>query len=146
MFEIVVDSECRIHSCAGPFFGGCNDQIAAENHEYVQQIYNGLYKDLKFLLYGEAGSTTVSGGYLITDNGYKSCWTYQAPIKNACTDKETVYTKRLESVRKDVERTFGILKARFRYLHGYVGHHSSEIIGDAFKTCCIIHNLLLGQM
>ena len=49
----------------------------------------------------------------------------------------------LESVRKNVECLFGLLKARFRFLAGNIEYHGMRIIGDAFKTACILHNMLL---
>lgn len=49
----------------------------------------------------------------------------------------------LESVRKDVERTFGILKMRFRFFKNAIELHSQDDIDNAFFTCCILHNMLL---
>lgn len=42
-----------------------------------------------------------------------------------------------------MERTFGILKARFVYLAHKVQHHSAATITAAMRTCCILHNWLL---
>jgi hypothetical protein len=49
----------------------------------------------------------------------------------------------LESVRKDVERTFGILKIRFAFLKNAVQYHSQEMIQCAVWTACALHNMLL---
>ncbi len=49
----------------------------------------------------------------------------------------------MESVRKDVECTFGILKGRFRFLSNKIVIQSAQCIEDAFTTCCILHNMLL---
>ncbi len=49
-----------------------------------------------------------------------------------------------ESVRKDVECLFGILKKRFRYL-GIASHtHFPENINNMVKVCSILHNMLLS--
>ena len=53
--------------------------------------------------------------------------------------------KWLESVRKDVECTFGILKGRFRCLKLPIFYHSKKNIDNMFFTCCILHNMLLSN-
>ena len=55
---------------------------------------------------------------------------------------ETVFSRTAESVRKDVECFFEILKGSFRVLKLRVGYHSQESIDNIFFTCCILHNML----
>ena len=49
----------------------------------------------------------------------------------------------IESVRKDIEGVFGILKKRFAFLKVFNRMHSQKQVDCAFVTCCIIHNILL---
>jgi hypothetical protein len=56
---------------------------------------------------------------------------------------EVAFSEWLESVRKDVECAFGILKIRFRFLRGFVLYQKPEIIENAFKTAAMLHNMLL---
>ena len=49
----------------------------------------------------------------------------------------------IESVRKDIECVFGILKKRFQYLKTFNWMRKQKDIDNAFTTCCIIHNILL---
>ena len=56
---------------------------------------------------------------------------------------ETEWSGLLESLRKDVECLFGILKKRFMILKHSVRFHDIETISDVFRTCCILHNMLL---
>ncbi len=55
---------------------------------------------------------------------------------------EVVWSEWLESVRKDIECFFGILKARFRFLRNCIQHHDPAVLEAAFHTACIIHNML----
>jgi hypothetical protein len=76
----------------------------------------------------------------------------QCPLK---TDErsdadELSWSKRAESVRKDIECTFGILKGRFKILKLPMFYHSSknahtgkERVDNVFFTCCMLHNMLL---
>ena len=68
---------------------------------------------------------------------------YSAPFKNQIDGSaESKWSKNLESVRKDVECTFGILKKRFLFLKNPIQHHFPEKIENAFVTCCALHNWL----
>jgi hypothetical protein len=58
---------------------------------------------------------------------------------------ETKWSGLIESLRKDVECLFGILKKRFMFLKHAVRFHNIEPISDIFRTCCILHNMLLGH-
>jgi hypothetical protein len=49
----------------------------------------------------------------------------------------------MESVRKDIECCFGIIKARFRFLAGKILYTKPEVISAAMKTCVAFHNMCL---
>ena len=49
----------------------------------------------------------------------------------------------MESMRKDVECVFGILKARFRILKYGMRFRNVNTVNDVFHTCCALHNQLL---
>ena len=50
---------------------------------------------------------------------------------------------RVESIRKDSECVFGISKARFRVLRVPTQLHDYRDVDDMFRTCMILHNMLL---
>lgn len=58
------------------------------------------------------------------------------------TDLEA-WSSHIESLRKDVECTFGILKKRFMFLKFPIRLHTPEAIEKVFRTCCLLHNWLL---
>ena len=49
----------------------------------------------------------------------------------------------MESMRKDVERTFGSLKGRFRILKYGFPLNNKETVDNTVFTCMILHNMLL---
>lgn len=65
------------------------------------------------------------------------------PSIDSFAKNHVMWSEWLESVRKDVECTFGILKARFRFLKNAVRYHYPDLIEKAFKCCAILHNMLL---
>lgn len=64
------------------------------------------------------------------------------PTKTPFTEEETHWSKALESVRKDVECFFGILKGRFRVLKLPILYRKKEDVDNMFFTCCTLHNML----
>ena len=66
-----------------------------------------------------------------------------APMKDAVLFTEVRWSKWIESVRKDVECTFGILKGRFRILKIGIRIHSIESVDQLWCTCCALHNMFL---
>jgi Plant transposon protein len=54
-----------------------------------------------------------------------------------------MWSKWVESVRKDVECTFGILKGRFTILKAPLRYHKLEYMDNVWMTCCALHNMLL---
>ena len=53
------------------------------------------------------------------------------------------WSAKLESVRKDTEGMFGVLKKRFKFLKNFNVLQTQSGIDNAFSTCCIIHNIQL---
>ncbi len=79
------------------------------------------------------------------DNGYLSLPTLIPPLKLPTSYAEMRFSKWLESMRKDVECTFGILKGRFRILKTGIPLHGVEVCDCVWKTCCALHNFLLEE-
>ena len=48
---------------------------------------------------------------------------------------------RCESVRKIIERVFGMLKKRFRILRLPMLVQDMSDVEDIVKTCCVLHNM-----
>ena len=50
---------------------------------------------------------------------------------------------RCESVRKIIERVFGMLKKRFRILRLPMLVKDTSEVEDMVKVCCVLHNMCL---
>lgn len=83
----------------------------------MRDMYDGrLLQDVDFSLHedknGDVQVRLYRGAWVMVDNGYLSWPTTIPPIKEPFTFEEARWSKWLESMRKDVECTFGILKGR----------------------------------
>jgi hypothetical protein len=104
----------------------------------VRGIHEGrILQDMEFnlLQHDKAGGGNIEsvkyrGAWVLVDNGYLQWSTTIAPFKHTSSLKEYRWSEWLESMRKDVECTFGILKGRWRILKSGIrvsGHQATDI-------------------
>jgi hypothetical protein len=124
-----------------------NDKTIVRFDGFVTGIRDKkAYGQVTFQLMDTSGNiSTETGAYLIVDGGYHKWRCLQCPYKHATEEGAVAWSEWVESVRKDVECTFGILKGRFRCLKLPIYFHNVESIDNMFFTCCILHNMILSH-
>jgi hypothetical protein len=145
VFEICCSHNRKILSCTNYFWGTINDKTIVKYDDYVMAVKEGrIWADITFKVVDENGTErTMTGVWFLCDNGYHRWKCLQAPIP-LCSELSKIYwSEWMESVRKDVECCFGILKARFRFLREGIKIHCAEEINNVMHLCCILHNMLL---
>lgn len=143
-FEVVCDHSRRIHHCTEGFYGTTNDQVVVVNDKYIRRAFAGKFKDCEFKLRDKLGREHIwKGAYFLCDGGYPDITVFLHPGLITWTDGDVLWCEWIESVRKDVECTFGILKARFRFLRNGVEYWDDTLISNAMKTACVLHNMIL---
>jgi hypothetical protein len=83
------------------------------------------------------------GCWLMVDNGYLKWSVTMPPFKTSSNRDEVRWSQWLESMRKDVECTFGILKGRWRILKSGIRLHGVDAADKVWLTCCALHNMLI---
>jgi hypothetical protein len=111
-------------------------------HEFVKSLYReDTLVDHHYELneYDNEGNVVTRfylGAWVLTDNEY-----HKSSIPVPLYDVR--FSEWLESMRKNVECTFGILKGRWRILKTGIMIHCLEDADQIWKTCCALHNMLL---
>ena len=144
-YEVCVNHSKFIRSVTIGHPGTRNDKTIVKMDPYIMGIHNKEFlHDVTFDVQKLDGTwMQCSGAWLICDNGYHLWRICQCPIKGAYTDMDIVFNTRFESVRKDVECTFGVMKNRFRILKSGFYYHTRRDIDGVFHMCSILHNMLL---
>jgi len=147
-FQCITDFNRRILAVYGPQFGTKNDKDIVKTDPNVRKIRIGWYKDVCWRYYDADGSVKNERGlYLICDNGYLRWPQSMCPyLGEPSHTMEGYFSSNLESVRKDVECTFGILKKRWRVLNNGLMYRDIKVCEKIFVTCCCLHNFLLDIM
>jgi len=128
------------------FHGSDNDKNIARVDPAIKRLRHGDFSKLTWQRYGRDGELyTETGFYFIVDGGYFTWKELISPfshLRQKGTELDR-WSELVESLRKDVECTFGILKKRFMCLKQPLCVHRKNEIENIFNTCCILHNMLL---
>ena len=148
-FNVTVNHRRRIlfSTRGGP--GRWNDKTLVLFDDFVSGIRDGdILGDTEFELLergrnGEIITVKYKGSYVIVDNGYLRWSVTVPPFKISNKQTEIRWSKWVESMRKDVECTFGIMKGRWRILKTGIRVEGVEAVDQVWLTCCALHNWLL---
>ena len=152
-FNVVVKHTREVMHCTDAAAGCRNDKTMAHHDPFMTAMRTGklltadkLYNVSTFtydLHTANGEGCTEVGVYLISDGGYHR-WPINMFAPHHSSDRKVLqWAKKMESVRKDVECTFGIMKQRFRELKLPSEFKKSYTVSLVFKTCCHLHNRLL---
>ena len=147
-YEVICTTRKFIQSVSCGHPGSRNDKHIAKTDPSVMQFMdkNGWLNSKAWHTFGENGRKSFFGAYLICNGGYHAWPCLMFPSKNGMPNSpEMRWSENLESVRKDIEGVFGILKIRFRFLKNFNNLREQSSIDDAFTTCCMLHNMMLQK-
>jgi Plant transposon protein len=110
-----------------------------------KQQFNDYRFELNKKEDGTISKVQYNSVWLICDNGYPHWSCLIPPHMDPIYYTEFRFAEWIDSMRKDVECTFGILKGRFRVLKTGVRLHGIKVTDNIWHTCCALHNLFLEE-
>lgn len=149
MATIVAEGWCDRKLYLWSWFAGRagtnNDLNVLAVSPLVQDIVRGKFK---FSLTDEY--SLIGGGvprkrlYFLGDGIYPSWPLFVKPIHHPVDEHERTFTKNQEAIRKDIERCFGVLQARFGVLRRENRRWDvNEVVGIS-NACVVLHNMLVN--
>ena len=150
-YSLTCSHSRKIYHVTAGFYGSKNDKYISKFDEFISAVgREPMYTDFEWNLDVTAEATEERRGvFLICDGGYHKWRHMICGLKGTASHWFTLWSIQMESVRKDVECTFGILKCRFKILDYAVPYHGKtwgryrEKVDNVMWTCCILHNLCL---
>ncbi|XP_041420063.1 putative nuclease HARBI1 [Xenopus laevis] len=127
--QVVCDASSKILDVVAKYPGSTHDSFIFRNSHLHQRLQAG-----------EAGN-----GWLLGDSGYAVKPWLITPLLNPLTAAEDNFNSSHKATRCIIERTFGILKSRFRCLDKTGGFliYKPEKVCQIIFSCCILHNYAL---
>ena len=83
------------------------------------------------------------GAYFLADGIYPGYSYFVKTYPDPLTEKEKHFATTQESVRKDVERAFGVLQARFKIVVNAATKHKLGYLISTWRACVILHNMII---
>ncbi|XP_024005863.1 uncharacterized protein LOC112082407 [Eutrema salsugineum] len=124
------------------FFGPpdtLNDINVLDRSPVFDDIINGEAPQVTFSVNGREYHLA----YYLTDGIYPKWATFVQSIKLPQGPKASCFANRQEGYRKDVERAFGVLQARFAIIRNPALSWDKAKIGKIMRACIILHNMIV---
>lgn len=139
MLEAVASQDLWIWHAYFGVAGSNNDINVINQSPIFNEILDGGAPQCNFIVNG----TEYNMGYYLADGIYPEWATLVKSFKYPQSPKMLEFKARHESARKDVERAFGVLQARWHIIQGPTKIWSRKIISDIMYTCIILHNMIV---
>jgi hypothetical protein len=104
-----------------------------------QKTINGTAPSISYTINGNE----YENGYYLADGIYPDWSVFMKTISQPRGRKEQHYAMMQEATRKDIERCFGVLQARFRIITQPCKLWSASAMHTVIMACCILHNMII---
>ncbi|XP_033138798.1 uncharacterized protein LOC117129323 [Brassica rapa] len=116
-----------------------NDINVLDRSPVFDDIINGQAPQVTYSVNGREYHLA----YYLTDGIYPKWATFIQSISLPQGPKAVLFAQNQEAVRKDVERAFGVLQARFAIVKNPALFWDKVKIGKIMRACIILHNMIV---
>ncbi|KAG7598253.1 Harbinger transposase-derived protein [Arabidopsis suecica] len=117
----------------------CGAYATAERSNVFDDILNGKAPEVNFFVNGREYNLA----YYLTDGIYPKWATFIPSVRLPQGMKNSLFSRKQEAVRKDVERAFGVLQARFAVVKNPSPLWDKKKIANVMRACIILHNMIV---
>jgi hypothetical protein len=121
--------------------GSNNDINVIQRSELMNAVASNKIPCVNYRINGRMRSTP----YFLVDGIYPEYSFFVKPYSAPTDAKRQEFTRRQESVRKDVERAFGVLQSRWRVISTPSRYWYMPVMEDIMYCCIILHNMIVEE-
>ena len=126
------------HAFFGPP-GTLNDINVLDRSPVFDDVIQGQAPQVTYYVNGRE----YRMGYYLTDGIYPKWSTFIQSIPLPQSPQAVLFAQQQEAARKDVERAFGVLQARFAIVKNPALFWDKAKIGKIMRACIILHNMIV---
>jgi hypothetical protein len=141
ILEAIADQSLWIWHAFFGLPGGNNDINVLDQSPLVANLLGGDGSGMTFELNGHIYDCY----YLLTDGIYPHWNCFVQPIHQPQGEKKEHFTKMQAAARKDVERAFGVLQARWEIVKNPCRQYDLHTITNIMMCCIILHNMIIDD-
>ncbi|GJX49211.1 putative nuclease HARBI1 [Tanacetum coccineum] len=119
--------------------GSCNDINVLHRSPIFSDVLEVRAPKVSYVVNGNKKNMP----YYLTDDIYPSWAAFVKSITSPQIRKHRLFAQHQEAVRKDVERAFGVLQARFAFLRCPCLIWDYKQMGQIMIACIIMHNMIV---
>ncbi|XP_020270507.1 uncharacterized protein LOC109845647 [Asparagus officinalis] len=119
--------------------GSLNDINVLDRSPVFDDIESGEAPRVNFTVNGREYNLA----YYLADGIYPKWLVFVQSIQMPQGNKHQFFAKQQESCRKDVERAFGVLQARFAIVRQPARMWDLDVLGKIMRACIILHNMIV---
>ncbi|XP_047340002.1 uncharacterized protein LOC124943551 [Impatiens glandulifera] len=139
ILEVVASYDLWIWHAFFGLPGSHNDINVLERSHVFSEITSGEGYPVDYSMNGH----NYNMGYYLADGIYPPWATFVKSIPLPMNRKTKHFTAAQESARKDVERAFGVLQARFAIVRGPARYFDRDTLNKIMMACIIMHNMIV---
>ena len=141
ILEAIADQSLHIWHIFFGLPGSNNDVNVLDRSPLIHNMLTSEAADNTF----EVNGQEYNRYYLLADGIYPQWSCFVQSIHMPGDEKRKHFASRQEACRKDVERCFGVLQARFAIIRNPCRQWSMDTISDIMFACCILHNMIIDD-
>ncbi|XP_045802847.1 putative nuclease HARBI1 [Trifolium pratense] len=139
MLEVVASQDLWIWHAYFGTAGSNNDINVLNTSDVFNDVLSGKAPAVQYTV----NRTTYHMGYYLADGIYPEWAIFVKTIPMPQGEKRKLFAQRQESARKDVERAFGVLQARFAIVRGPARAWHVNTMKHIMLACIILHNMIV---
>ncbi|XP_021751024.1 uncharacterized protein LOC110716688 [Chenopodium quinoa] len=120
------------------FPGSRNDINVLDRSPLFNDVFEGRAPSINYVV----NDHHYNMGYYLTDGIYPK-WAAFIPTISLPQNEKGLFAKLQEARRKDVERAFGVLQARFAIIWNPALARDTSMLGKIMIACIIMHNMIV---
>ena len=146
VLEALCDYNCFFWHSAYGYAGSLSDDNVLYMSPLMEKMLDGSFRSLEeSLVPFQIAGESFRRSFCLTDGIYPLLSRFVKPIKQPMVLKEKRYTAWQESARKAIERAFGILKEKFKWVENSIQLFDLQDISLRMSTCLILHNMCVSE-